>query len=159
MPSVCFVCLGNICRSPTAEGVFRDLVACEGLADAIEIDSAGTANFHTGELPDRRSIAAARRRGITLDSRARPFDAADFVHFDHILAMDRANLEELQARAPDAEARAKVRLFRSFDPSAPPEAEVPDPYYGGPDGFDRVLDMCERACAGLLRHLRAQHGL
>lgn len=149
---VCFVCLGNICRSPTAEGVFVHLVQQAGLADAFAIDSAGTAAYHEGERPDRRSLATARARGVELPGRARQFRREDFARFDHVLAMDRDNLRELQRLAPDDEARAKLALLRRFDPQAPPDAEVPDPYYGGPDGFDRVFEICMAACRGFLEH-------
>jgi len=157
--SVCFVCLGNICRSPTAEGVFRHLVAAAGLGDAFAIESAGTAGYHTGAHPDRRSAAAAQARGIALLSRARRFEDADFERFDYILAMDRQNLAELTHRAATPEARGKVRLLRMFDPQASPDAEVPDPYYGGADGFEVVLDICQRACEGFLTYARKHHGL
>ena len=150
---VCFVCLGNICRSPTAEGVFRHLVAEAGCADAFEIDSAGTAAYHAGERPDRRSQATARARGVELPGRARQFVREDFARFDHVLAMDDDNYGALVRLAPDEAARAKVALLRSFDPAAPPRAEVPDPYFGGPDGFDRVFDICMAACRGLLARL------
>lgn len=158
---VCFVCLGNICRSPTAEGVMRALLEAEGMAGRVHVDSAGTAGYHVGKPADARSRRAAERRGIALTSRARRFDTRDFGRFDHVLAMDRSNLLELEARAPDAQARARVALFRSFDPDAVArdDLEVPDPYYGGPDGFDRVLDLCEAACRGLLAHLRSLHDL
>jgi protein-tyrosine phosphatase len=150
---VCFVCLGNICRSPTAEGVMHHLVAQAGRADAFEIDSAGTAAYHEGERPDRRSLATARARGVELPGRARRFRPEDFARFDHVLAMDRENLRELLQLAPDEAARAKVALLRSFDPAAPPGAEVPDPYYGGADGFTRVFEICMAACRGLLAHV------
>lgn len=153
MTRVCFVCLGNICRSPTAEGVFRHLVAEAGLDDRLEIDSAGTAAYHAGESPDRRSAATARRRGVSLVGRARQFIREDFERFDHVLAMDRSNLDALLRLAPSDTARAKVRLLRDHDPDSPPGAEVPDPYYGGPDGFDDVFDICMAACRGLLREL------
>jgi protein-tyrosine phosphatase len=128
----------------------RALVADEGLAARFEIDSAGTGGWHAGELPDHRAREAAARRGIVLDSRARQVRDDDFERFDHILASDRQNLAYLVSRAPKL-ARAKLALLRSFDPTAGPHAEIPDPYYGGESGFDEVLDMCERACAGLLR--------
>jgi protein-tyrosine phosphatase len=157
--SVCFVCLGNICRSPTAEGVMKHLIGRHGLSDRVQVESAGTAGYHSGELPDRRSRAAARARGLSLESRARQFTAADFERFDYVLAMDAENLGHLLALAPDAAARAKVRLFSAFDPASPPGAPVPDPYHGGPEGFERVLDLCEAACEGLLAHLRREHPL
>jgi protein-tyrosine phosphatase len=157
--SICFVCLGNICRSPTAEGVMRSLVIGSRLQDRIHVESAGTAAYHTGELPDRRSRAAARARRIELSSRARQFTAEDWARFDYVLAMDRANLEELAETAPDAAARAKLSLLLSFNPASQRGAEVPDPYSGGPAGFEEVLDLCEAACAGLLEHLRREHRL
>jgi protein-tyrosine phosphatase len=159
MVRVCFVCLGNICRSPTAEGVMRHLVERAGLDHAVEIDSAGTDAYHAGEAPDRRAHAAARARGIRLEGRARRFERVDWDRFDYVLAMDSSNHRELERRAPTPAARAKLRLFRSFDPSAPPEASVPDPYYGGADGFEEVLDICERACGHLLSELTRTHGL
>jgi protein-tyrosine phosphatase len=156
---ICFVCLGNICRSPTAEGVFVHLVRDAGLHDRLVVDSAGTAAYHAGERPDRRSLAAARARGIELPGRARQFVAADFARFDYVIAMDKKNLAELLGLAPDDDARAKVHLFRHFDPDAPRGAEVPDPYYGGGDGFETVLDICASASHGLLVHLRRAHDL
>jgi protein-tyrosine phosphatase len=154
---VCFVCLGNICRSPTAKGVMQRLVTDAGLADAIAVDSAGTGGWHVGESPDARSVATAQRRGFALDHRAWQFTARDFARFDLVLAMDADNCRALHAMAPDAETRAKVRLLRSFDPTAPAGAEVPDPYYGGQRGFDDVVDICERACRGVLDHVRRLH--
>jgi protein-tyrosine phosphatase len=158
---ISFVCLGNICRSPTAEAVMRHLVAAAGLQDVILIDSAGTGDWHVGEPRDKRSAAVGQRRGMPLGGRARNFVAADFARFDHVLAMDRQNLENLRNLAPDADARAKVALLRSFDPAvaAGDDDEVPDPYFGGPEGFDHVFDVCLAACTGLLAHLRRTHGV
>jgi protein-tyrosine phosphatase len=158
---ISFVCLGNICRSPTAEAVMRHMVAAAGLQEAIAIDSAGTGDWHVGEPRDKRSAAVGQRRGMPLSGRARNFVAADFARFDHVLAMDRQNFENLRKLAPDAEARAKVALLRSFDPTvaASGDDEVPDPYYGGPEGFDHVFDVCVAACTGLLAHLRQTHGV
>jgi protein-tyrosine phosphatase len=155
---ILFVCLGNICRSPTAEGVMRSLVASAGLQGEIEIDSAGTGAYHVGSAPDARSTAAAARRGIVLEGAARQVTAADFEEFDLLLAMDASNLQQLRQRAPDAEAAARVRLLREFDPASADalDLDVPDPYYGGPRGFDTVLDLVEAACVGLLEELRAQ---
>lgn len=150
---VCFVCLGNICRSPTAEGVFRHLVAQAGRDDDFEIDSAGTAAYHEGESPDRRSAATARSRGMPLSGHARQFRVEDFERFDHVLAMDRQNRDALLRLAPNADAKAKVSLLRAHDPKSPPDAQVPDPYYGGPDGFDNVFDICLAGCRGLLAEL------
>ena len=143
--------MGNICRSPTAEGVFRHFVNEAGLNEQIRIDSAGTHAYHTGEPADRRARAAAERRGMSLEGiRARRVAASDFEQFDHILAMDEDNLARLQSEAPEEHAH-KVRLFLEF--SSGSEVEVPDPYYGGTAGFERVLDLVEEASRGLLETL------
>mgnify|MGYP001560948643 FL=1 len=153
MVRVLFVCLGNICRSPTAEGVFRKQVAEQGLAEVIEIDSAGTHAYHVGAPPDARAQHAARRRGIDLSGlRGRQATADDIESFDYVLAMDRENYENLLGICPPGH-EPKVRLFMEFAPLRP-EEEVPDPYFGGPSGFDRVLDMIEEAAAGLLEDIR-----
>ena len=153
--SVLFVCMGNICRSPTAEGVFRKLVEDEGLSQRIDIDSAGTHAYHVGEQPDRRAQAAAQRRGVSLaDIRARRVAADDFSRFDYVLAMDRLNLHMLTEDAGEDHAE-RVRLFLDFGGSG--ESEVPDPYYGGAAGFERVLDLVEEASRGLLESLRDRH--
>lgn len=158
MVRVLFVCLGNICRSPTAEGVFRHVVERAGLKDRIEIDSAGTHAYHIGDPPDLRSQEAARRRGIDLSSlRGRKASAEDIERFDYILAMDAENLANLRAICP-AGLDEKVRLFLEFAPNRP-EREVPDPYFGGESGFERVLDMIEEAAHGLLAHVRQRHSL
>lgn len=157
MTRLLFVCLGNICRSPTGEAVMRHLVAEAGLTDRIVIDSAGTGAWHVGHPPDERSTAAAAARGITLAGRARQVRDADFDDFDLLLCADAANVRDLLALLPpDSPARARVRRLREFDPAAVAagDLDVPDPYYGGPDGFDAVLDLVERACAGLLAQLR-----
>jgi protein-tyrosine phosphatase len=151
---VCFVCLGNICRSPSAEGVMRRLVEDAGLSHAIRIDSAGTAAFHVGERPDHRAREAARRRGLQLDRRAKQFLVHDFSTRDYVLAMDRENLAQLESLAVDVGFEGVLALLRSFDPLAPTDAEVPDPYYGEEGGFDEVLDLCEAACRGLLDRIR-----
>jgi protein-tyrosine phosphatase len=147
-----FVCLGNICRSPTAEGVMRHLLVAEGLTEAVEIDSAGTGDWHVGHAPDHRSAGAASGRGIELTGAARQVAPGDFEAFDLILAMDRSNHGDLLALAPDDAARERVKLLREYDPDAVAagELEVPDPYYGGADGFEDVLDLVTRACEGLL---------
>ena len=150
---ILFVCLGNICRSPTAEGVMARLLEEAGLAARVTIDSAGTGGWHVGELPDSRSREAARRRGIELTHRARQLARPDLDRFDLVVVMDSDNLSRVAAMS-DPRARAEIRLLRSFDPTAPAGAIVPDPYAGGPEGFDEVLDICERACAGLLAHVR-----
>jgi protein-tyrosine phosphatase len=150
---ILFVCLGNICRSPTAEAVFRAVAAREAPELVIEVDSAGTAGYHVGEPPDARTRAAASRRGYDLSPlRARMVAPTDFEEFDLILAMDLQNLKVLHRRAPD-HARERVRLFLEFAPEAV-VTEVPDPYYGGPNGFEEVLDLVEAASRGLLAHLR-----
>ncbi len=151
---VLFVCLGNICRSPTAHGVFRELVQRAGLADRIEIDSAGTIGFHEGRPPDARAQAAAQRRGVDLsDLRARQVAPEDFVLFDYLLAMDDENRRALMSQA-SPEGRDRIRLFLDFARDPIDALEVPDPYYGGGDGFERVLDLCEAGARGLLEHLR-----
>ena len=157
MTRLLFVCLGNICRSPTAEAVMARLVADAGLDGRIELDSAGTGPWHVGEPPDARAAAAGARRGVTLRGVGRQVAVEDFERFDLLLAMDRENHRALRALAPDADAAARVRLLREFDPASDGarDLDVPDPYYGGHDGFDRVLDLVEAACAGLLAHVRA----
>ncbi len=153
MIRVLFVCMGNICRSPTAEGVFRKLVLEQGMEKSIEIDSAGTHAYHVGAPPDRRSQEAARRRGIDISGlRGRAVERNDFGRFDYVLAMDDENYENLLDIAPE-EQRYKVRLFLEFAPQLP-EREVPDPYAGGPEGFERVLDMIEAAAQGLLVEIK-----
>jgi protein-tyrosine phosphatase len=152
---VLFVCMGNICRSPTAEGVFRKLVDDAGLAGSIYIDSAGTHAYHVGEQPDRRAREAASRRGITMEGqRARRVADEDFEVFDLFVAMDRLNLETLRDRADD-DAHGRLRLMLEFARTADIE-DVPDPYYGGAAGFERVLDLVEEAAEGLLEHLREE---
>lgn len=149
-----FVCLGNICRSPTAEGVMRTLLERDGLQDAVLLDSAGTGAWHVGESPDRRAAEAAAKRGFALSGSARQVRASDFQDFDLLLAMDSSNASDLMRIAP-GEAAAKVKLLREFDPaSAGPDLDVPDPYYGGETGFDRVLDLVEAACLGLIERLQ-----
>jgi protein-tyrosine phosphatase len=153
---VLFVCLGNICRSPTAEGVMRRLVADAGLDGMVVVDSAGTAGWHEGDPPDRRSQHEAKERGLDISGlRGRQVRATDFEQFDLLLAMDAENQRDLLQLAPDAAARGKVRLLREFDTVAVAagDLEVPDPYYGGPEGFARVYDAIESACEGLLAHL------
>jgi protein-tyrosine phosphatase len=143
---VLMVCLGNICRSPTAEGVLRAKLQAAGLGGRIEVDSAGTGDWHIGSPPDARSQRHALRRGYDLSAlRARQVSADDFHRFDLILAMDHDNLADLQRLAPDGAARAELRLFA--------EVEVPDPYTGGPDGFERVLDLVEARCNAWVQDL------
>jgi protein-tyrosine phosphatase len=154
---VLFVCLGNICRSPTAEAVMRGLVREAGLEGEIDVESAGTGSWHVGDPPDPRSAQAAARRGVEMTGTARQVRAADFGEFDLVLAMDRANRDALHDLAPDEDARARVRLLREFDPAsaASGDLDVPDPYFGGTGGFDHVLDLVEAACRGLLDELRS----
>ncbi|EKF75218.1 protein tyrosine phosphatase [Alcanivorax hongdengensis A-11-3] len=150
--SVLFVCLGNICRSPTAEVVFREQLRRAGLDSEIELDSAGTGDWHIGRAPDPRTQAAAARRGYDMsDLRARQVSPADFHRYDLILAMDNANLADLEAMQPD-QGRASLGRFLDYGHSG--VQEVPDPYYGGEDGFDTVLDLIEDGAAGLLARLR-----
>jgi protein-tyrosine phosphatase len=156
---VCFVCLGNICRSPTAEAAMRKLVGDAGLRDQVEVDSAGTGAWHVGEPPDSRARAAGKRRGLIVRGQARKVVVEDFERFDYVIAMDLSNHSDLERLAPTEEATRRITLLRSFDPDSPEDAEVPDPYYGGGDGFERVLDICEAGCRGLLQHIRKHHQL
>ena len=155
---VLFVCLGNICRSPLAEGVFRHLVEAAGLAERFEIDSAGTSSYHIGDAPDERTSAVARARGVELTSRARQIKPQDLHDFDYVLAMDAENLRNVK-RLVRGEAGAEIELLRAFDSEARAERDVPDPYYGGQRGFEDVHDMVERSCSGLLEHIREAHRL
>ncbi len=153
---VLFVCMGNICRSPTAHGVFRRLVEEQGLAEAIAIDSAGTHGYHVGKAPDRRAQETARRRGIDLgDLRARQVTAEDFLAYDYVLAMDQDNYFALLEICPTG-MREKLQLFMDYAPHMRLR-EVPDPYYGGQTGFERVFDLVEAAAQGLLDDIRARH--
>ena len=157
--SVLFVCMGNICRSPTAEGVFRKLVEDAGLADRIEVDSAGTHAYHVGDPPDPRSQAAAAARGYDLSAlRGRQLSEYDAERFDYVIVMDRGNFNRVRRLFGGAEPsdgqRAQVRLFMDFAIDRP-EVEVPDPYVGGAEGFELVLDMIEAAAAGLLAEISA----
>ena len=150
---VLFVCMGNICRSPLAEGVFLSLVRARGLEGHYHVDSAGTGGWHAGEGPDVRSVEVAHKNGVTLEGYARQVKSDDFEDFDWVIAMDRQNLRDLRPFAPPPRDRAThIHLLREFDTS-PGDQEVPDPYYGGPDGFDDVFGMVQRSCAALLDHL------
>ena len=153
MVRVLFVCLGNICRSPTAEGIFRHKVEAAGLTDRIETDSAGTSAWHAGEAPDGRAQEEAERRGVDISKqRSRAVANTDFEHFDYILAMDSENLRELKGRCPKAH---QGKLHRCLDYAPQGEhRDVPDPYYGGPQGFARVFDLIDEACDGLLAAIR-----
>ena len=154
MKRVLFVCLGNICRSPTADGVFKSLVVQHRLADVVHVDSAGTAAYHVGNPPDARSASAAKKRGYDLSSlRARQVVAADFERFDYILAMDLENLRNLQSIQPHY-SNCHLGLFLDF--TVMQEREVPDPYYGGEHGFEHVLDLVESASNGLLAHIKKE---
>ncbi|MBZ1349324.1 low molecular weight phosphotyrosine protein phosphatase [Alcaligenaceae bacterium LF4-65] len=153
MTKVLFVCMGNICRSPSAEGVFRHLINDAGLSDVVGIDSAGTHNFHVGEAPDARAQAAARKRGYEIaHAEARQITAEDFREFDLILAMDWENLSALQQQCPKPHHHKLMLLMRFANEFE--EATVPDPYYGGPEGFGKVLDYLEDACQGVLELVR-----
>lgn len=153
---VLFVCMGNICRSPTAEGVFAKLLENEGLAHHVAIDSAGTHAYHEGNPPDQRSQRSAMNRGIDIRHlRARQVKTADFYEFDYVLAMDRDNLQNLESIRP-RDAKSRPHLFLSYAPNLEYD-EVPDPYYGGPNGFEQVLDMIEEASLGLLQDIRIRH--
>jgi protein-tyrosine phosphatase len=158
MVNVLFVCMGNICRSPTAQGVFEQLVVTNELATVIQIDSAGTHAYHIGERPDQRAAEAASRRGIDLSKqKARRVSPEDFQRFDYVVAMDSGNYEDLASICPP-EHESKLRLFMEFAPDIE-VTEVPDPYYGGATGFERVLDLIELAATGLLADIRQQYRL
>ena len=150
--SVLFVCLGNICRSPLAEGVFLHLATAAGQAGRFLVDSAGTGAWHVGQRPDERSIEVASRHGVTLPGRARQVTGDDLRRFDVVVAMDRENLAALERMSAASGGTARLRLLRDFDPEADGD-EVPDPYYGGPGGFDEVYSMVHDACSGLLNSL------
>ena len=152
--SVLFVCLGNICRSPLAEGIFKHLVDGDGLTDEFVIDSAGTGAWHVGESADGRMMVVAERNGITLTSRARQVTAEDLDHFDYVIAMDRSNLEDLQRMVDLSGADVSLHLLREFDPENDGD-EVPDPYYGGSTGFEHVYKIVHRSCQAFLEHLKA----
>ncbi len=159
MVKVLFVCMGNICRSPVAEGVFRRMLESVGLGDKVYVDSAGTHSYHVGAPPDPRSQATASRRGIDLRAlRSRKVTVADFSQFDYVLAMDRDNLEQLLGYCQEPELRGRIQLFMDYAPDLP-EREVPDPYYGGPNGFERVMDLIETAAEGLLIDIRQRYRL
>jgi protein-tyrosine phosphatase len=152
---ICFVCLGNICRSPIAEAVMRALLAADGLTDEVQVSSAGTGDWHIGEGADERAVAVLARHGYDASAhRAQQIVADAFADNDLVIAMDRANLAALRKLAPAGE-EGKLRLLRDFDPDAP-GTDVPDPYYGGDEGFDEVLTMVERACHALLEQVRAE---
>ena len=153
---VCFVCLGNICRSPLAQGVFEALVKEEGLQDRIIISSAGVSAWHVGNPPDGRMQQTARDHGILLNSQARQFQGSDFEQMDLVLAMDHSNLSALKQMSTEPELQDKLFLFRSFDPQHNNDLEVPDPYYGGDKGFETVYQIVDRTCPKVLAHLKEQ---
>ncbi|BEG99762.1 low molecular weight protein-tyrosine-phosphatase [Bacteroides sedimenti] len=150
---ILFVCLGNICRSPLAEGIMQSYLERESMESQIEVDSAGILSIHRGELPDPRMRAHASRRGYNLVSRSRPVVTDDFDKFDLILGMDDRNIDDLKDLAPSIEAQQKIRRMADFCRNIPAD-HVPDPFFGGASGFERVLDILEDACEGLLEHLK-----
>jgi protein-tyrosine phosphatase len=153
---ISFVCLGNICRSPLAQGVFQDLVNREKLDQKIFISSAGTGNWHIGNLPDERMRQTAQSKGIKLESRAQQFQSKDFNRFNLVLAMDHSNLVRLSEIAPNTLQKNKLMLFRSFDPESNEDQDVPDPYYGGTKGFEEVYSMVKRTCPPLLDYIKSR---
>ncbi|MET8598788.1 low molecular weight protein-tyrosine-phosphatase [Streptomyces althioticus] len=153
---VCFVCTGNVCRSPMAEFVFRTRVAEAGLEDLVEVDSAGTGGWHEGEGADPRTVAVLRENGYGAEHTARQFDPSWFRGLDLVVALDAGHLRALRRLAPTERDAEKVRLLRSYDPAAGDDLDVPDPYYGGPEGFDACLEMVEAASHGLLAAVREQ---
>lgn len=156
---VLFVCMGNICRSPMAEGTFRHLLKNEGLTKYVHVDSAGTHSYHVGASPDKRSQQIANRYGVNLRSiKARPVSPNDFVKFDYILAMDKDNYKHLLDLCPQPNDRSKIQLFLDYAPELK-EEEVPDPYYGGLIGFEKVMNLVEEAAIGLLNHIREKYQL
>lgn len=156
---VCFVCSGNICRSPTAEGIFKTLVAEAGLAHAFHVESAGIGAWHVGERPDPRTLRAAEARGYRLESRAQHWKPRDFDRFDYVVAMDGTHVQSLVRLATTETMRSKISLARDHVTGGPRNADVPDPYYGELEGFDEVVDTCLEACTALLAGLRGKHGL
>jgi len=153
---ISFVCLGNICRSPLAQGVFQDLVNQKKLEQKIIVTSAGTGGWHIGDLPDERMRRTAQSKGIQLESRARQFQSADFNRFNLILAMDHSNLARLEEIAPSNLPPEKLMLFRSFYPECNGNQDVPDPYYGGAKGFEEVYSMVKRTCPPLLDYIKSR---
>jgi protein-tyrosine phosphatase len=152
---VLFVCMGNICRSPAAEGIFREQLEKRGLAEFYEVDSAGTIGYHTDELPDSRMRAACQQRGVTLTHRARKVTAQDLQNFDLIIAMDRDNVFHLHALDRNGEFDSRIKLYTDYDPTRS-SREVPDPYYGGQEGFELVIDLVERCGTSLIDSLEKE---
>jgi protein-tyrosine phosphatase len=156
---VLFVCLGNICRSPLAEGLFRSQVDAAGLTEHFDIDSAGTSSYHAGDPPDPRTSSVARARGVELAGQSRQLKFADLERFDYVLVMDEENHSAVKRLAREKAPRASIHRLREFDPESNGDLDVPDPYYGGERGFENVHDMVERATRALLEHLRTRHEL
>jgi len=156
--SALFVCLGNICRSPLAEGVFRHVLDEEGLSNQFRVDSAGTGNWHVGESPDHRSARSAATHGVTLTGHSRQIQPEDFRRFEYIVAMDQSNLSHIKRYQEGVGGEAALYLLREFDPEGGPGAEVPDPYYGGPNGFEEVYDMVDRSCRAFLEYILEERG-
>lgn len=159
MVKVLFVCLGNICRSPMAEGLFKKHVKDQGLSESIYIDSAGTSNYHIGKQPDSRMCKTARERGIILDHKGRQISSADLDEYDYILAMDEYNFRDIQALGKNRQIKASVRMMRDFDEPKKDQIDVPDPYYGGEDGFIEVYDILDRCTQNFLGFLCEKHKL
>ncbi len=157
--SVCFICLGNICRSPLAQGVFEDLIAKEGLANRIEVSSAGVGDWHVGSPPDARMQNTARNRGITLNSRAQQIQTDDLKRLDLALAMDESNMQALKQIFPPSADLNKLKMFRSFDPQHNGDLNVPDPYYGGDAGFENVFNIVNRTCPQIIAFLKQEYDL
>jgi protein-tyrosine phosphatase len=157
--SVLFICLGNICRSPLAEAVFREAVRNEGLTDRFDIDSAGTSGYHDGEPPDRRTSEVALSRGVKVTGASRRVTRADVERFDYLVAMDASNRAEVERLVASTESDRPVLLLREFDPRADGDLDVPDPYFGGPRGFEDVHEMVDRSARALLEELRRRHDL
>lgn len=157
MTRILFVCLGNICRFPLAEAIFRHQVRERGVEDQFEIDSAGTSDYHIGAPPDRRSVASAKRRGINVTGSGRQITAEDLHQFDYVIVMDAQNLADVEQIVDASGGSARVHRLREWDPE-PADFDVPDPYYGGPEGFDTVHDIVERSSAAFLDHLLAEAG-
>lgn len=153
---IMFVCMGNICRSPLAHGVFQRMVTAQGLGDHFEIESSGTTGYHVGEMPDHRMSQTAHSHGYDLNHRARRFMPHDLEDFDLILPMDKENMQDILRHVSDKNQVPKVKLFRDFDPQGYPGSEVPDPYYGGAEGFENVFDIVERTSKSLLELLKEE---
>jgi len=153
---ICFVCQGNIIRSPLAENIFRQLTEERGIRDKYTLDSAGTSSYHIGEAPDGRMRQVAAERGLVYSGSARQFHREDFDHFDLIIAMDKANQRQLMGWAFSPDQLEKIHLMREFDPQGGSDLDVPDPYYGGEDGFKTTFEIVKRSCAGLMEELEGE---